>query len=100
VQVELTGNSIYEYIHPADHDEMTSVLSSPQPLFQHGGHLQQHAFEVERAFFLRMKCVLAKRNAGLTTGGYKVSGWPHASSVLSHVGILYKRQSRYNGDED
>ncbi|KAI5107541.1 single-minded-like 1-A, partial [Silurus meridionalis] len=21
-QVELTGNSIYEYIHPADHDEM------------------------------------------------------------------------------
>jgi len=73
VQVELTGNSIYEYIHPADHDEMTSVLSSPQPLFQHGGHLQQHAFEVERAFFLRMKCVLAKRNAGLTTGGYKVS---------------------------
>lgn len=29
-------------------------------------------FEMERAFFLRMKCVLAKRNAGLTTGGYKV----------------------------
>ena len=29
--------------------------------------------EIERAFFLRMKCVLAKRNAGLTTGGYKVS---------------------------
>jgi single-minded-like protein len=74
VQVELTGNSIYEYIHPADHDEMTSVLSSPQPLFQHGGHLQSHEVEVERAFFLRMKCVLAKRNAGLTTGGYKVSG--------------------------
>jgi hypothetical protein len=67
--VELTGNSIYEYIHPADHDEMTSVLSSPQPLY----HPQHHEFEVERAFFLRMKCVLAKRNAGLTTGGYKVS---------------------------
>ena len=26
-QVELTGNSIYEYIHPADHEEMTSVLT-------------------------------------------------------------------------
>ncbi|XP_023710479.1 single-minded homolog 1 isoform X3 [Cryptotermes secundus] len=77
--VELTGNSIYEYIHPADHDEMTSVLSSPQPLFQHGGHLQSHEFEVERAFFLRMKCVLAKRNAGLTTGGYKVI---HCSGYL------------------
>lgn len=30
-------------------------------------------YEVERSFFLRMKCVLAKRNAGLTCGGYKVS---------------------------
>uniref|UniRef100_A0A8C6NJK2 SIM bHLH transcription factor 1a n=1 Tax=Nothobranchius furzeri TaxID=105023 RepID=A0A8C6NJK2_NOTFU len=29
-------------------------------------------FEMERSFFLRMKCVLAKRNAGLTCGGYKV----------------------------
>ena len=27
LQVELTGNSIYEYIHPADHEEMTSVLT-------------------------------------------------------------------------
>lgn len=29
-------------------------------------------YEMERSFFLRMKCVLAKRNAGLTSGGYKV----------------------------
>lgn len=29
-------------------------------------------YEIERSFFLRMKCVLAKRNAGLTYGGYKV----------------------------
>ena len=28
--------------------------------------------EIERSFVLRMKCVLAKRNAGLTNGGYKV----------------------------
>ena len=28
--------------------------------------------ELERFFVLRMKCVLAKRNAGLTNGGYKV----------------------------
>lgn len=28
--------------------------------------------ELEKSFFLRMKCVLAKRNAGLTAGGYKV----------------------------
>ncbi|XP_060526123.1 single-minded homolog 1 isoform X2 [Cylas formicarius] len=67
-QVELTGNSIYEYIHPADHDEMTAVLAPPLSL--PGAAI--HDYEIERAFFLRMKCVLAKRNAGLTNGGYKV----------------------------
>lgn len=53
------------------------------PLQQHHHHYphgmqQQQQFasqtvEIERTFFLRMKCVLAKRNAGLTTQGYKVS---------------------------
>lgn len=108
-QVELTGNSIYEYIHPADHDEMTAVLTAHQPYHSHfvqgkvhgppppprpplglrgrGGHRAGAAqppgsphvclsslpeYEIERSFFLRMKCVLAKRNAGLTCGGYKV----------------------------
>ncbi|KAK7907726.1 hypothetical protein WMY93_016338 [Mugilogobius chulae] len=74
-QVELTGNSIYEYVHPADHDEMTAVLTPHQPYHTH--FLQE--YEVERSFFLRMKCVLAKRNAGLTSGGYKVI---HCSGYL------------------
>lgn len=34
-QVELTGNSIYEYIHPSDHDEMTAVLTAHQPYHSH-----------------------------------------------------------------
>ncbi|KAJ3589271.1 hypothetical protein NHX12_010116 [Muraenolepis orangiensis] len=66
-QVELTGNSIFEYIHPADHDEMTAVLSAQKAPHY---HLSQE-YELERSFFLRMKCVLAKRNAGLTCGGFK-----------------------------
>ncbi|XP_013414164.1 single-minded homolog 2 isoform X2 [Lingula anatina] len=74
-QVELTGNSIYEYIHPADHDEMTAILTFHQPYHPH----MVPEFEIERAFFLRMKCVLAKRNAGLTSGGYKVI---HCSGYL------------------
>ncbi|XP_068189449.1 single-minded homolog 1-A [Antennarius striatus] len=74
-QVELTGNSIYEYIHPADQDEMTAVLSAHQPYQAHF----VHEYEMERSFFLRMKCVLAKRNAGLTCGGYKVI---HCSGYL------------------
>uniref|UniRef100_A0A452IVB4 Uncharacterized protein n=1 Tax=Gopherus agassizii TaxID=38772 RepID=A0A452IVB4_9SAUR len=97
-QVELTGNSIYEYIHPSDHDEMTAVLTAHQPLHPHllqgtsrrcdqiaAEKLKKRAafstatYEIERSFFLRMKCVLAKRNAGLTCSGYKVI---HCSGYL------------------
>uniref|UniRef100_A0A3P8VAV5 Single-minded homolog 2-like n=1 Tax=Cynoglossus semilaevis TaxID=244447 RepID=A0A3P8VAV5_CYNSE len=74
-QVELTGNSIFEYIHPSDHDEMTAVLGFHQPQYHHFSA----DYEMERSFFLRMKCVLAKRNAGLTSGGYKVI---HCSGYL------------------
>ncbi|OQV19375.1 Single-minded-like protein 1 [Hypsibius exemplaris] len=73
--VEMTGNSIYEYIHPADHDEMTGILNVHQTVYSPG--FQE--FEVEKAFFLRMKCVLAKRSAGLTAGGYKTI---HCSGYL------------------
>lgn len=157
-KVELTGNSIYEYIHNFDQDEMVAVLSLQQNMFghqtplnngvmqapqmenmspvnldsvtpplsissvasnnvippapnpqvnvnsfnhhppttpnhhtfpqqqqhqqhlhnphHHPHHMPRHqetqTIEIERTFFLRMKCVLAKRNAGLTTSGYKV----------------------------
>ncbi len=30
--MELTGNSIYEYIHPADHEEMNDILSVQHPI--------------------------------------------------------------------
>lgn len=75
-QVELTGNSIFEYVHPADHDEMTAVLTPTIPV---SGVPPLHDYETDRAFFIRMKCVLAKRNAGLTNGGYKVI---HCSGYL------------------
>ncbi|KAM6907537.1 single-minded homolog 2 [Xenentodon cancila] len=74
-QVELTGNSIFEYIHPSDHDEMTAVLCLRRQPHRHF----TAEYETERSFFLRMKCVLAKRNAGLTCGGYKVI---HCSGYL------------------
>jgi hypothetical protein len=104
-QVELTGNSMYEFVHPADHDELAQILlltedeerlviahlaanpDAPCARSTRTKHVhpvsfssdcveEQSAFctlEFQRSFFLRMKCVLAKRNAGLTTQGYKVS---------------------------
>lgn len=74
-QVELTGNSIYEYIHPIDHEEMASTLAVPLPTYCPN----QSEYEIERSFFLRMKCVLPKRNAGLTASGFKVI---HCSGYL------------------
>ena len=44
---------------------------------------QEMDLELERAFVVRMKCVLAKRNAGLTSGGFKVS-------FRKFVRIIYK----------
>ena len=29
-QVELTGNTIFEYVHPLDHDELSSLLTFHQ----------------------------------------------------------------------
>ncbi|CAF1578145.1 unnamed protein product [Rotaria magnacalcarata] len=74
-QVELTGNSIYEYIHPIDHEEMANVLTVPLPTYC----TNNSEYEVDRSFFIRMKCVLAKRNAGLTASGFKVI---HCSGYL------------------
>lgn len=36
LQVELTGNSIYEYIHVSDQDEMNAILSLHH---LHSGHV-------------------------------------------------------------
>ncbi|KAH8374852.1 hypothetical protein KR200_007419, partial [Drosophila serrata] len=99
-QVELTGNSIFEYIHNYDQDEMNAILSLHPHINQHplaqthtpigspngvqhpsayGHDRGSHTIEIEKTFFLRMKCVLAKRNAGLTTSGFKVI---HCSGYL------------------
>lgn len=75
-QVELTGNSIYECVHPADHEEISYLLNS-QPT--NGQFYTKNDIEIEKSFFIRMKCVLAKRNAGLTNAGYKVI---HCSGYL------------------
>ena len=53
-----------------------STTTTTSSTFSVGGNRQSSRqeleFEIERSFVVRMKCVLAKRNAGLTSGGYKV----------------------------
>uniref|UniRef100_A0A673GNC4 Single-minded homolog 1-like n=1 Tax=Sinocyclocheilus rhinocerous TaxID=307959 RepID=A0A673GNC4_9TELE len=82
-QVELTGNSIYEYVHPADHDEMTAVLT-PQPSFHshliHGETQDQHPtrahachFQSNSHAFLILFCMIlppAEKDVGLVAVGH------------------------------
>ncbi|KAF7989759.1 hypothetical protein HCN44_008433 [Aphidius gifuensis] len=90
-QVELTGNSIFDYVHPIDHTEILDLLSLPS---QSSGRTFPPPnalgnIDLERAFFLRMKCVLAKRNAGLVTSGWKVIHFSGYLKVHSR-GPLYE----------
>jgi single-minded len=68
---------LHHHPHPHQHHLNGGPPNYP-PHVHNFNHLTQQAspsqtIEIERTFFLRMKCVLAKRNAGLTTSGYKVS---------------------------
>ncbi|KAL8559658.1 hypothetical protein ACOMHN_008369 [Nucella lapillus] len=66
-QIELMGQSIFEFTHPRDEDEIREVLSSrPQG--------PKSTVTEERMFFLRLKCTLTAkgRNVNLKSASYKV----------------------------
>ncbi|XP_053362791.1 neuronal PAS domain-containing protein 1 [Clarias gariepinus] len=98
-QVELTGSSVFDYIHPADHVEMAERLGIKPHLRSEAGCLttQESASSsastsslagtpepapssplssgdepVERGFFVRMKSTLTKRGLHVKSSGYKV----------------------------
>nr|CAG4645455.1 EOG090X0484 [Lynceus sp. MCZ IZ 141354] len=61
-QIDLIGQSIYDYSHPCEQDEIRDVL----------GHRQDAS--TKRDFFLRLKCTLTSkgRNVNLKSASYKV----------------------------
>lgn len=94
-QIDLTGSSVFEYVHPSDHNDIYEILSLNEAdkleLDQStssasttrvsgcnksdtgacGGVEQTITRELGRSFCMRMKCILPKRNAGLVNSGYK-----------------------------
>lgn len=73
-QIDLTGSSIFEYVHPSDHNDICDILAlneKDQIDLKLSEKKGLNFCEVKRSFCLRMKCILPKRNAGLLTGGYK-----------------------------
>lgn len=97
-QIDLTGSSVFDYIHPADHNDVMDVLNlTPAERSELadsiGGLQNQHQAEEDgttefgRSFCMRMKCILPKRNAGLVSNGYKAI---HCNGYLK---VRFKEQT-------
>ncbi|XP_067318368.1 neuronal PAS domain-containing protein 3-like [Anolis sagrei] len=94
-QVELTGSSVFDYVHPGDHLEVAEQLglkapSDPCRTSRHKaaaasssglpeasesdlpGPRFAEADALERSFFVRLKSTLTKRGLHVKTSGYKV----------------------------
>ena len=56
------GQSVYEFSHPCDHDEVRETLTGTED-------------DNERVFFMRIKCTLTNkgRNVNLKSATYKVN---------------------------
>ncbi|XP_067847533.1 neuronal PAS domain-containing protein 3 isoform X3 [Heptranchias perlo] len=100
-QVELTGSSVFDYVHPGDHVEMAEQLGmklppgrgilsqgtaedgassassssqseTPEPVESTSPTLLTIDNSLERSFFIRMKSTLTKRGIHIKSSGYKV----------------------------
>ncbi|XP_045063481.1 neuronal PAS domain-containing protein 3-like isoform X3 [Coregonus clupeaformis] len=101
-QVELTGSSVFDYVHPGDHVEMAEQLGmklppgrgllsqgtatedgassasssshaeTPEPVESTSPSLLSPDNTLERSFFIRMKSTLTKRGVHIKSSGYKV----------------------------
>ncbi|KAG8449625.1 hypothetical protein GDO86_016313 [Hymenochirus boettgeri] len=100
-QVELTGSSVFDYVHPGDHVEMAEQLGmklppgrgllsqsanddgassassssqseTPEPVESTSPGILPQDNSLERSFFIRMKSTLTKRGVHIKSSGYKV----------------------------
>ncbi|XP_072283992.1 neuronal PAS domain-containing protein 3 isoform X2 [Pyxicephalus adspersus] len=101
LQVELTGSSMFDYVHPGDHVEMAEQLGmklppgrgllsqsanddgassassssqseTPEPVESSSPGILPQDNSLERSFFIRMKSTLTKRGVHIKSSGYKV----------------------------
>uniref|UniRef100_A0A0M3J657 Meso-ectoderm gene expression control protein (inferred by orthology to a S. mansoni protein) n=1 Tax=Anisakis simplex TaxID=6269 RepID=A0A0M3J657_ANISI len=83
-QVELIGSSIFEFLHRDDESELRSMLECADS--RRMNTLVPYTEEIERMFFVRLRCVLPKRNAGITYNGYKtISCWGYSKMYHGYL---------------
>lgn len=78
-QMDMMGQSVYEYSHPCDHEELRECLSSKPP---------ENSEKRACSFFLRLKCTLTSkgRKVNLKSASYKVENFFNAAFIRrSHV---------------
>lgn len=116
-QIDLTGSSVFEYVHPSDHNDIYEILSLNeadklklnQSTSANGGskfHNGEQIItrELGRSFCMRMKCILPKRNAGLVNGGYKAihcNGYLKVkckTSTLDGTNLVDNNSGEYNNN--
>lgn len=87
-QIDLTGSSVFEYVHPSDHNDIYEILNlDEQDKSCLDSKMTNDGVDCElgRSFCMRMKCILPKRNAGLVSSGYKAihcNGYLKARRVM------------------
>nr|XP_023418608.1 neuronal PAS domain-containing protein 1 [Cavia porcellus] len=121
-QVELTGSSVFDYIHPGDHSEVleqlglraptsgpptppsvssssssSSSLADTSEIDASPAEAPPFAQVQERSFFVRMKSTLTKRGLHVKASGYKVGAWLLESSCQL-CPILECNQGNQTGD--
>ncbi|XP_069586643.1 neuronal PAS domain-containing protein 3 isoform X4 [Ranitomeya imitator] len=101
LQVELTGSSMFDYVHPGDHVETAEQLGmklppgrgllsqsanddgassassssqseTPEPVESSSPGILPQDNSLERSFFIRMKSTLTKRGVHIKSSGFKV----------------------------
>lgn len=73
-QMDMMGQSVYEYSHPCDHEELRECLSSKPP---------ENSEKRACSFFLRLKCTLTSkgRKVNLKSASYKVENFFDAGFI-------------------
>ena len=84
--IDLMGQSVYDYSHPCDHDDIKSFLeplnnsynlskTQPKQVERKPKVLSESIGETSGPYFIRMKCTLTNkgRNLNLKSANYKVS---------------------------
>nr|AFU07574.1 hypoxia-inducible factor 3 alpha subunit [Polyodon spathula] len=67
-QLDLVGQSVFDFIHPCDQEELRDILTSKQRV----GKKQSQDVHTERSFFLRMKSTLTSKGRTLSS---KSAAW-------------------------